>query len=143
LDLCFEGWEALTESGNAGVKFWLVNEPLGITVAQPGETLPPLPHLGVECGLLRPLRPARGVQAAALCLGEALRRSEPGTHFLPDRQIQEIGADLRIVTDALAPKAVGIGAETARIGLRPGVALGGLPTDRLPVEGIATVVARH
>lgn len=83
------------------------------------------------------------MHAAAIFLGEALRMGEQGTHFLPDRQIQEVGADLRIVTDALAPKAVGIGAETAIIGIRPGVPLGGLTTDRLAVQGIATVVALH
>ena len=143
LDLFFEGCEALTESGNAGFKFLLVNEPLGITVDQPGETLPQLPDLGVECGLLRPLGPARGVQAAAICVCEALRMSEQGTHFLPYRQVQALGAALRIVPDPLAPKAIGIGAETAIIGIRPGVAFGGFTTDRLPVQGIATVVALH
>ena len=57
---------------------------------------------------------------AAIFLGEALRMREQGTHFLPDRQVQEIGADLRIGTNALAPEAVGIGAETAIIGLNLG-----------------------
>jgi hypothetical protein len=83
------------------------------------------------------------VQAAAIFVCEALRMGEQGAHFLPDRQVQEIGADLRIGTDALAPKAVGIGAETAIIRIRPGVAFGGFTTDQLPVQGIATVVALH
>jgi hypothetical protein len=61
LGLVFEGREALTESGNAGFKFRLVNEPLGVTVDQPGEALPQLPNLGVKRGLLLPLGPARGV----------------------------------------------------------------------------------
>jgi hypothetical protein len=68
---------------------------------------------------------------------------EQRTHFLPDRQVQEIGADLRIVTDARAPNAVGSGAETAIIRLRAGVPFGGFATDWLAIQGIATVVALH
>jgi hypothetical protein len=143
LGLLCESCEALTQPGNPGCKLLFVNEPLGVAVDQPSKALPQLPDLGVERGLLRPLGSARGGQAAAIVVGEALRMGEQGAHFLPDRQVPEIGADLRIGTDALAPKAVGIGAETAIISIRPGVACGGLTTDRLPVQGLATVVALH
>src|SRR4029450_5887266 len=103
LGLGFEGREALPEAGNAGFKLLLVNQALGVAVAQSSEPLPPLADLGVERRLLLPRGPARGLQAAAVCLSEALRMGEHSTHFLPARQGQEIGADLRIVTDALAP----------------------------------------
>jgi hypothetical protein len=142
LGLLFEGGEALTPPGKTGCTLLLVHEPLGGAVDQPGEPLPPRPDLGVERGLLRPLGPARGVEAAALCRGEALRMGEQGPHCLPDRQGQASGAARRIGTNALAPEAVGIGAETAIRGRRPGRACGGLATDRLPVQGLAAVVAR-
>jgi hypothetical protein len=47
------------------------------------------------------------------------------TNFLPHSQLQQIRPHLGIVTDPLAPKAVGIGAQTPVIGIRPGVALAG------------------
>jgi len=143
LGLDFEGREALPESGNTGFKFRLVNEPLGVTVDQPGKALPQLANLGVERRLLLPLGSARGLHAATIFLGEALRMGQQGTDFLPDRQVQEIGADLRIITHALASKAVGSRAETAIIGIGPRMPLGRLATDRLPVQGITTVVALH
>ena len=58
---------------------------------------------------------------------------EQPTHFVPHCHIQEIGADLRIAPDALAPKAVGIGPETAIIGIRPRGAFGRFATDGFPV----------
>ena len=68
---------------------------------------------------------------------------EQRAHFLPHCEIQQIRADLRIGADALPPKAVGVCAQTAIIGIHPRVPLGGLVTDGFPVEGIATVVALH
>jgi hypothetical protein len=87
LSLLFESCEALPQPGNAGFKLLFVNQAFGVAVDQPGEALPQLPDLGVERGLLRPLGSARGVQAAAIFLGKALRMGEQGTHFLPDRQV--------------------------------------------------------
>jgi len=143
LGLGFEGREALPEAGNAGFKFQLVNAPLGVAVDQPGEALPQLPDLRLKCGLLLPLRPARSLHAAAIFLHEARRMGEQSTDFLPDCQVQESSTDLRIVTDALASKVVGIGAETAIIGIRASVPFGGFATNGLAVQGIATVVALH
>jgi hypothetical protein len=136
LGLLFEGREALASPRNTGFKLLLVNEPLSVTVDQPGEALPQLPDLGVERGLLLPLGPPRGGQAAAICLGEALRLGEQGTHFLPHCALQQIRTDLGIGADALAPEAVGIGAQTAIIGIGSGVPFGRLATDGFPVEGL-------
>jgi len=133
----------LAQPWNTRFKLLLGNEPLGITVDQPGEALPPLPDLGVERGLLLPLGPPRGMQAAALFLGEALRRGEQCTDCLPHGAFQQLRTDLGIGADARAPEAVGIGAQTAIIGIGPGVPFGRLATDGFPVEGLATVLARH
>jgi hypothetical protein len=141
LGLGFEGCEALLEAGNAGCTFRLRHEPLGITVDPPGKALPQLANLGVERRWLLPLGPTRGLHTAAIFLRAALRMGAPAPHCLPDRPVQEIGADLRIVTDARAPKAVGLGAETAIRGIGPGGPLGSLATHRLPVQGSATLVA--
>ena len=143
LSLLLKRDEALPQPGNAGFKLLFVNQPLGVAVDQPGKALPQLPDLGVERGLRLPLRASGGMQPTAIFLGEALRMSEQRAHFLPHGQIQQIGADLRIGADALPPKAVGICAQTAIIGIRPRVPFGGLVTDGFPVKGIATVVTLH
>jgi len=133
LGLLFQGCEALSQPGNAGCKLLLVNQALGVTIDQSGKPLPQLPDLGFERGLLLLRGPPRCGQPAAIFLGEALRMGEQLTPVVPHRHIQEIGADLRIAPDTLAPKAVGIGPETAIIGIRPRGALGSFAPDGLPV----------
>jgi len=76
LGLIFQDREALPQPSNAGFKLLLVNQALSVTIDQPGKTLPQLPDLGVERGLLLPLRPPRCMQSAVIFLCEALRMGE-------------------------------------------------------------------
>ena len=49
-----------------------------------------------------------GLQAMSVFLRKPLRVGQQGTDFLPHRQVQQVGPHLRILANALAPKAVGV-----------------------------------
>ena len=82
-----------------------------------------------------------GMEAAGKLLGQPFGMRQEGAHFLPDRQVHQIGPDLRILTDALAAKAVRVCAQAAVIGIRARRAFPRTGTEALPVEGRATVMA--
>src|SRR5262249_58559120 len=63
------------------------------------------------------------------------------TDFLPHRQVQQIRAYLRILTEPLAPKTVGVRAQAAVIGVRARFAFARTRTEAFAIEGIATVLA--
>src|SRR5215831_7552905 len=130
--------QALAQAGNPRLKLGLVNEALRITVDQPGHALAHLADLVFDGGQ----RCAWGVrlwpQAAPIFLREPLGMGQQRTDFLPDGQVQQIRAYLRIVTEALAPKAVRVRAQTAVVGVGAGFALARTRTEALPIEGIAT-----
>src|SRR5262249_41851545 len=65
---------------------------------------------------------------------------QEGTDFLPDRQLQTIRPHLGVGTEAVAPEAIGIGADTAVIGIGPGPPFAGAGTQGLAIEGIAAVL---
>ena len=81
------------------------------------------------------------LQAAPIFLREPLRVRQQGTHFLPDRQVHQIGPYLRILTDPFAAKAVRVCAQAAVIGVRARLAFPRTRAEAFPIEGIATVVA--
>jgi hypothetical protein len=62
---------------------------------------------------------------------------EQRADFLPHRQVQQIRAYLRILTEPLAPKTVGVRAQAAVIGVRARFAFAGTRTEAFAIEGIA------
>src|SRR5262249_29945967 len=65
---------------------------------------------------------------------------QEGTDFLPHRQLKAIRPHLGIGTEAVAPEAIGISADTAVVGVGPGPPFPGARTQRFAVEGIAAVL---
>ena len=118
---------------DAWFKLVFVNEALGVTVDQARPTLPQLAEVrfdGVEDG-------ARCVrvwlQPAPIFLREPLWMRQQRTDFPPDGHIQEIRPHLRILTDALAAKAVRVRAQAAVIGVRAGLAFPGAGAEPFPL----------
>jgi hypothetical protein len=56
LVLRFQVRDPLPEAGDARFEFLFLDEPLGITVNQPGKALPEFPQLGFDGGVLLPFR---------------------------------------------------------------------------------------
>jgi len=119
LMLRFQMRDPLPEAGDARFEFLFLDEPLGITVDQPCKPLPQFPQRGFDRAMLLPFRTRRRVHAAAICLRETLGVGEQSTHFAPHREVQELRPDLCMLTDALTPKTVGIGAETSVVRIGP------------------------
>src|SRR5215216_4581438 len=59
---------------------------------------------------------------------------------MPDRLIQPVGAQLRVVAHALAAEPVGVAAATAVIGIAARLAFGGTQADGLAIIRVATVL---
>src|SRR4030095_3819110 len=66
--------------------------------------------------------------------------SKGSTRFLPHRQLEAIGPHLGIGTETVAPKAIGIRANTAIIRIGAWLAFASTRTQGFAVEGIATVL---
>lgn len=141
LALLLQPGHALAQAGNPRLKLGFVNEALRITVDQPGHALAHLADLVFEGGQRRAFGARLGLQATPVFLRQALRMGQQGTDFLPHGTIQQVGPHLRILTEALAPKAVGIGAQTAVIGIGPRLPFAGTRAEAFAVEGLATVLA--
>ena len=56
LALLFQMSDPLAQAGDPGFEFLFLDEPLGITVNQPGKALPEFPQLGFDGGVLLPFR---------------------------------------------------------------------------------------
>src|SRR5712691_1164286 len=128
---------------DAWFKLVFVNEALGVTVDQARQTLPQLAKVrldGVEGGA-----PCARVwlEPAPIFLREPLWMRQQRTDFLPDGHVQEIRPHLRILTDALAAKAVRVRAQAAVIGVRAGLAFPGAGAEPFPIVGIAAVLTLH
>jgi hypothetical protein len=65
---------------------------------------------------------------------------QQGTHFLPHRQFEAIGPHLRVGTEAVAAKAIGIRANTPVIGIGAGAPFPSAGTQGFAVEGLAAVL---
>jgi hypothetical protein len=110
LTLDLDMGNALAQAGNAGLELRFLNQTLGIAVDQSGQTLAQLVQLRLQgAALLSLSRPCR-LKAPSVFLRQAIGMRQQGTDFLPDREVQAVGAHLGIVTDALAPEAISIGA---------------------------------
>src|SRR5215831_12568214 len=132
---------ALAQTGHPGLKLPLVDEALGITVDQPGHALAQLADLAFNRGQRGTFRARLRLQTASIFLREPLRVREQRTDFLPHRQVQQIRSYLRILTEPLATKTVGVRAQAAVIGVRARFAFAGTRTEAFAIEGIATVLA--
>lgn len=80
------------------------------------------------------------MEAAGKLLSHPFGMCQEGTDFLPDRQLQAIRPPLGVGTEAMAPEALGIGADTAVVGIGPGPPFAGAGTQGFAVEGIAAVL---
>lgn len=130
----------MPEVGEAGFEFVFFDEALCITIYQPCQPLSALSQLGFNGALLLPFRSRGRVQAAAIFLREPLGVIKQATHFTPHREVQEIGSDLRIFTNPLAPKPIGIRAETSIVCIGPLMPFGGFPAHGFPVQRVATLL---
>src|SRR5215470_18076074 len=117
LSLLLQTSKALAQTGHPGLKLPLVDEALGITVDQPGDALAQLADLAFNRGQRGTFRTRLRLQTTAIFLREPLRMRQQGTNFPPHCQVQQIRPHLRIVTEALASKTVGIRPQTAIIGV--------------------------
>ena len=135
--------DALPEAEDPWRKFVLVQEPIRRTLDEPRQSLPQLAQLLFDYREGRPLRVGVGLEATPILLGQPLGIGEPGSHFPPDRDVEEIRPHLGILTDALAPKAIHIGPQAPIIGIGARLALARAGTEPCPVVGIATLPALH
>src|SRR6266478_2551895 len=141
LALLLQPGETLAQAGNPGLKLVLVNEAIRITVDQPCNALAQLADLAFDRDQRRAFGGGFWRQAAPIFLREPLRVRQQGTHFLPDRPVHQIGPYLRILTEPLAAKAVGVCAQAAVISVCARLAFVGARTEAFAIEGIPTVVA--
>src|SRR5262245_42580284 len=139
--LFLEASKALAQAGHPGFKLALVEEARSVTVDQAGHALAQLADLTFHRSQRGTFGTRLRLQPAPIFLGEPLRVGQQGTDFPPDRQSQQIGPHLRILTEALAPKAIRIRAQAAVIGVGAGVAFAGARAQACAIEGIATVLA--
>src|SRR5215831_7855282 len=141
LALLFQPGEPLTQAGKPRLELRLVDEALRITVDQAGHALTSLADLVFDRGQWRAFGARLRLQATPVFLRQPFRVGQQGTDFLPHGQVQQISPYLGILAETLAPKAVGICAQTAVIGIGTRLAFAGTRTQAFPVEGIATVLA--
>jgi hypothetical protein len=138
--LGFDMRNTLTQLCHARLEFLFFNEAFGIAVDEPGQALAELADLAFQGGPFLPLLLPIRVEATVELLCEPLGMREQLTDFLPHRQLQAIGPHLGVRTEAVAPKAIGIRADTPVIGIGPGTPFPGAGTQGFAVEGIATVL---
>jgi Reverse transcriptase (RNA-dependent DNA polymerase) len=122
----------LAESSDPGLELRLLNKPLAVTVEQPRQPLPPLAQLRFERGEGRALSVSVGMHPPLVFFCQPPGVGQQRTAFLPHGPIQQIRADLSILADPFAPKAVGVSAQAPVIGIRPGSALRALGLRRFP-----------
>ena len=132
LALLLQAGEALTQARHPGLKLPLIDQAFGITVDQPGDALAQLADLAFDRGQRRAFAVRLRLQAAPIFFREPLRVVQQRTDFPPDRQVQQIRAHLRILTEPLTPKAVRVRAQTAVRGIRARLAFAGTGARRLP-----------
>src|SRR5262249_57223794 len=89
-----------------------------------------------------PAAPARGgCPPPRILLGKSLGMPQQAADFLPHRHFHYIGAHLRVRTDPLPAKAVGVGSQTAIIRIGAGMAFATAGANRLAIVRIATHLA--
>jgi hypothetical protein len=79
--------EALPQAGDPGFAFLFLDEPLRVTVDQPGEALLDLPELRLQGGLLLGRGLCWRMQAPAVFFCQPFRMGEQHTHFAPHGQL--------------------------------------------------------
>ena len=141
LALLLQTSEALAPAGHPGRTLPLVDEALGITVDQAGDALAPLADVAFNRGQRGAFRARLRLPAASLCLREPLRMRAQRPDFLPHRQVHPIRPSLRMLTEPLATKTVGVRAQAAVRGVRARLAWAGTRAEAFALEGIATVLA--
>ncbi len=134
---------ALPEADDARLTFVLVQEAIRITVNEPGYPLTQLPQLLLDEGQGRVLRVSVWLEPTPVFLGQPFGMGQEGADFLPDRQVEQIRAYLGILTEALATKAIRIGAQAPIRGVRPGVAFAGAGTEPFARVRLAALLALH
>src|SRR5262245_51259436 len=80
----------------------------------------------------------RGVLPPPILLRQPLGVFQQPTDFTPDGHFHQIGAHLRVGTDPLSAKAIGVGPQTAIVRIGAGMAFATTRTYRFPIVGIAT-----
>ena len=133
----------LTQAEHPGLQLSLGHEPVGVTLAHPRHTWPPLAELLRKRGQGRAWSAGRGWQPAPICLSQALGVGQERPDFLPDSAIHQSRPHLGMLTDAFPPEAVRIGAQAAVVGRGARCALAGAGALAFPVAGIATLAARE
>jgi hypothetical protein len=136
----FQVGDPLAEPGDPGCALLLFNEPLGVTIDQPCQALPPLAARRLERGEGRALGVPVGLPPPPVFLRQPLRVGPQRQDCPPPRQLQQIRPPLGILTDTLAATAVGVGSQAPVIGVRAGSALAGPGAAAFPLEGIAAVL---
>ena len=136
--LFFQGLQAFFETPDTGLGLGFVEITFRVTINQPRN---PLAYLGNALLDLRDLglsrRHLNGIETALIFRRDPLGVGQELADGLPDRRFQPICPDLGIMTDPLAPKPIGITANTAIIGIRASMTRAGTGTDRFTVIGIA------
>jgi len=90
---------------------------------------------GQQISALRVL--SRVLQTSLILLDQALWVLQQAAHLGPDRQVHQIGTDLRVVAESVAAEAVGVAADAAVIRVVARVVLGRARADLLPIVGVA------
>jgi hypothetical protein len=129
--------QALPQSCHARLACLLVHEALGRALDEPGQALAERADLALSGGTLLPLPLAIGVEATGKLLGQPFGRRQEGTDFLPHRQLQALRPHLGVGTEAVATEALGLGADTAGVGIGPGPSCPGAGTQGCAGEGVA------
>ena len=128
--------DALPQARDPRLKFVPFNHPVRIAVDQAGQPAAELPQLGLN--LITSPRLGR-FQPALVCCQHPRGVGPQRTDRLPDGRVEQIRTHLGVRTDPLAPKPVGVGANTPIVGIGPRAPLGGFGTDGLAILGILTL----
>jgi hypothetical protein len=138
--LLFQHLNPLPQTRNARLEFVLFDEAIGIAVNQARQPTPQLPQLGlniIALGTVRLLQPP-------LIFGrQSCRVRQEIADLLPDGGFEQVGPYLRVRADPLAPKSVGVGANTSIVRIVPHPSFGRFGADGLPIIRVLTLGAHH
>jgi retron-type reverse transcriptase len=140
LTLRFDLDNTLTQPCHPWLACLLFNQALSITIDKPGQSLSSFANLTLQGCTLLSLPLAIGGEATGKLLGESFRMRQEGAHFLPHRPLQAIRPHRSVGAEAVAAKAIGIGAETPGIRIGSGPPFPRAGTQGFAVEGRATVL---
>jgi hypothetical protein len=130
--------QALSQTTDPWFEFLFFDEAFGVAIDQTSDTATHFNNPNLKGSEVLTFL-AGSLQATLIFLFEALGLFQQRTDLMPDQLVQDIGPYLYIITDSLSAKTIGIGADTAVVGIVAHLALGRFSADRFAIVGILAV----